>query len=76
MSRGIEVVYLMSGYDELMQRIGRASSELSILASTVRELQLSHDRLLAACGEALACIDDNPVARDLLREVIGKAPRP
>jgi len=76
MSRGIQVVYLMSGYDKLIQRIGRVGSELSILASTVRELQLSHDRLLSACKDALACIDGNPVARDLLREAIGKAPGP
>ena len=66
----------MSDYNKMMALIGSVSIEFSTLAASIGELQLSHDRLLSACKDALACIDGNPVARDLLREVIGKAPNP
>ena len=73
MSRGIQVVYLMSGYDKLMQRIDTATAEFSSLASTVRELQLSHGRLHRVLGrvvDQILNLESEVDHKELLREAV------
>ena len=76
MSRGIQVVYLMSKptIEEVLHLLGESMVNLEISA---RLLHDSHDRLLAACKAALP---DDPSDRlpwhGLLTDAIDKAPKP
>ena len=62
----------MSAYDKLMQQIGRSTADLSLLASTVRELQLSHDRLLIALKDM---VESTGEWNDSVEAILGRRPK-